>query len=65
MSWVEHFDDWLRNYITPVFAFLNLLGIYLVVLGIGLGALSSSLRNRKRTNNSVQESPHLPKKDLI
>jgi len=54
MSWYEHFGDWLRNYITPVFAYLNLLGIYLILLGIGLGALVSSLRSRKHTKNTSQ-----------
>jgi hypothetical protein len=56
MSWEEHFGDWLRNYITPLFTFLNLLGIYLIMVGIGLGALASALRRPNQSKNSTHRS---------
>jgi hypothetical protein len=55
MTYEEYFCDWLRNYITPLFAYLNLLGMYLLMLGIGLGALASWQRRRIDPKKSTQK----------
>jgi hypothetical protein len=57
MTYHEHFGDWLRNYITPLYAYLNLLGIYLVILGIGLGALASWQRRSICSKKSADNPP--------
>ena len=54
MTFHKSFVDWLGNYVTPLYAYLNLLGIYLLMLGIGLGALASwqrkSIGSKKSTH---------------
>jgi hypothetical protein len=41
-------EDQLRNFWTPLFAYLNLLGVLLVILGIALAGLVSALLERER-----------------
>jgi hypothetical protein len=43
----EHWHD-LRNFWTPFLAFLHLLGIYFLLLGIALAGLVTALRKRER-----------------
>ena len=44
-----------REFWTPFFVFITLLGIYLIILGIALGGLVSSLRKRELERERMRE----------
>ncbi len=52
------FGDDLRNFWTPFLAFADLLGVYLVVLGIALAGLVSAQRQRAQQRDRLVDSSH-------
>jgi hypothetical protein len=45
-----------REFWTPFFVFITLLGVYLIILGIALGGLVSALRKREVEKTRLKQA---------